>query len=178
MTSIIKVNEIQDAGGNTILSSNGTGTFTSNLPDNTPAFFMNTNGSVSITNSVFAKIPYDTTIIDTDGGADTVNNRFTIPAGKGGKYLISYAVGAQSDSASTFYRVFTGLYKNGSDTNLLSAVADPRNSYGFAFSVSASGVMEFNAGDYIEVYAYISTGNTAGIVKQRTFLSGYKLIGA
>ena len=32
MTSIIKVNEIQDAGGNTILSSNGTGTFTTNLP--------------------------------------------------------------------------------------------------------------------------------------------------
>ena len=31
MTSIIKVNELQDAGGNTIISSNGTGTFTSNL---------------------------------------------------------------------------------------------------------------------------------------------------
>ena len=31
MTSIIKVNEIQDAGGNTILSSNGTGTFTTNF---------------------------------------------------------------------------------------------------------------------------------------------------
>jgi hypothetical protein len=33
MSSIIKVNEIQDGGGNTIVSSNGSGTFTSNLPN-------------------------------------------------------------------------------------------------------------------------------------------------
>ena len=31
MSSILKVNELQDAGGNTILSSDGSGTFTSNL---------------------------------------------------------------------------------------------------------------------------------------------------
>lgn len=31
MSSILKVNELQDAGGNTILSSDGAGTFTSNL---------------------------------------------------------------------------------------------------------------------------------------------------
>ena len=33
MTSIIKVNTIQDAGGNALLTSNGSGTFTSNLPN-------------------------------------------------------------------------------------------------------------------------------------------------
>ena len=32
MSSIIKVNTIQDAGGNAMISSNGTGTFTSSLP--------------------------------------------------------------------------------------------------------------------------------------------------
>ena len=32
MSSILKVNTLQDAGGNTILSSDGAGTFTSNLP--------------------------------------------------------------------------------------------------------------------------------------------------
>ena len=32
MTSIIKVNTIQDSGGNAIISSNGSGTFTSSLP--------------------------------------------------------------------------------------------------------------------------------------------------
>ena len=31
MSSIIRVNDIQDAGGNSIISSNGSGTFTSNL---------------------------------------------------------------------------------------------------------------------------------------------------
>ena len=33
MTSIIKVNTIQDSGGNAIISSNGSGTFTSSLPN-------------------------------------------------------------------------------------------------------------------------------------------------
>lgn len=33
MTSILKVDTLQDSGGNAILSSNGTGTFTSNLPN-------------------------------------------------------------------------------------------------------------------------------------------------
>ena len=35
MSSILKVNELQDAGGNTILSSDGSGTFTSSLPAST-----------------------------------------------------------------------------------------------------------------------------------------------
>jgi hypothetical protein len=144
---------------------------------NTPAFFMKTT-STSISNSSLTKIPFDTATIDTDSAVDTTNNRFTVPSGKGGKYNISYSIGGISDSTTTFYRIFTKLYKNGSDSSLLSAVADPRANYGWAFSVGGSGVIDLNAGDYIEVYAYISTGNTAGVTASRTWLSGNKLIGA
>ena len=142
---------------------------------NTPAFFMKTT-STSITNNTLTKIPFNTATIDTDSAVDTSNNRFTVPSGKGGKYYISYSIGSASDSVTTLYRTFTNLYINGSDSTLLSAVSDPRNNYGFAFSTGGSGVMDLSAGDYVEVYAYIASGNTAGITTSRTWLSGYKLI--
>ena len=179
MAGIIKVNQYQDFGGNSILTSDGSGVVTPNASGikNTPAFFMKTT-STSISNSAMTKIPFDTATIDTDSAVDTTNNRFTVPSGKGGKYNISYSIGAAADAHTTLYRIFTALYVNGSDSSLLSAVADPRNNYGWAFSSGGSGVIDLNAGDYIEVYAYISTGNTAGVTASRTWLSGNKLIGA
>tara|TARA_R110000822_G_scaffold295881_1_gene418193 strand:+ start:396 stop:932 length:537 start_codon:yes stop_codon:yes gene_type:complete len=177
MASIIKANELQDFGGNSIITSDGAGNVTVNAAamKNTPAFFMKTT-STSISNSATTKIPFNTATIDTDSAVDTTNNRFTVPSGKGGKYNISYSIGAIADSTTTFYRIFTQLYINGSNSSLLSAVADPRANYGWAFSAGGSGVIDLNAGDYVEVYAYISTGNTAGITTERTWLSGYKLI--
>jgi len=176
MAGILKVDKYQDFNGNDIMTSDGAGNITINNAalKNTPTFFIKTT-STSISNSVLTKIPFDTATIDTDSAVDTSNNRFTVPSGKGGKYYISYSVGAAADSASTFYRVFTNLYINGSDSSLLSAVADPRNSYGFAFSVGGSGVINLSAGDYVEVYVYNSTGNTPGITASRTWLSGFRI---
>jgi hypothetical protein len=50
MTSILKVNQIQDIGGNTIVSSDGSGGFTSNLPVQPQNAFRNIiiNGDMSI----------------------------------------------------------------------------------------------------------------------------------
>ena len=95
MTSIIKVNEIQDAGGNTILSSNGTGTFTSNLPsaNNTPAFFAYNNVDQTVSDSVQTKVQFQTEEFDTNNAFDnTTNYRFTVPSGEGGKYYVTAGV--------------------------------------------------------------------------------------
>ena len=50
MTSILKVNQIQDIGGNTIVSSDGSGGFTNNLPAGKSGSFRNIiiNGDMSI----------------------------------------------------------------------------------------------------------------------------------
>jgi hypothetical protein len=50
MTSILKVNQIQDIGGNTIVSSDGSGGFTNNLPAGKSGAFRNIiiNGDMSI----------------------------------------------------------------------------------------------------------------------------------
>jgi len=50
MSSILKVNQIQDIGGNTLVSSNGTGGFTNNLPAGKSGAFRNIiiNGDMSV----------------------------------------------------------------------------------------------------------------------------------
>tara|TARA_A100001011_G_C13766024_1_gene617263 strand:- start:33 stop:578 length:546 start_codon:yes stop_codon:yes gene_type:complete len=178
--STLETNTIDTVSGTTNLvvgsTNSSTVTFESGAAtgQNYPAFFMKTT-STSITNNTLTKIPFDTATIDTDSAVDTSNNRFTVPSGKGGKYYISYSIGSASDSVTTLYRTFTNLYINGSDSTLLSAVSDPRNNYGFAFSTGGSGVMNLSAGDYVEVYAYIASGNTAGITTSRTWLSGFRI---
>jgi len=181
--SKIEVNTIEPQSGTTVTvgasgdTTNVIGTLNKDgvSVTNTPAFYMKTS-STSISNSSLTKVPFNTATIDTDSATDTSNNRFTVPSGKGGKYLISYGIGAGADSHTNLYRIFTQLYKNGSNSTLLAAVADPRNNYGFAFSVVASGVLDLSAGDYLEVYAYNSSGNTAGLNTDRTYFSGHRLI--
>ena len=55
MTSIIKVNTIQDAGGNALLTSNGSGSITTNNigGQNTPAFNVFLAVNIMFSNSVF-----------------------------------------------------------------------------------------------------------------------------
>jgi hypothetical protein len=181
--SKLNVNTIEPQSGTTVTvgasgdTTNVIGTLNKDgvSVTNTPAFYMKTTTS-SISNSSLTKVPFNSATIDTDSATDTSNNRFTVPSGKGGKYLISYGIGAGADSHTNLYRIFTQLYKNGSNSTLLAAVADPRNNYGFAFSVVASGVLDLSAGDYLEVYAYNSSGNTAGLNLDRTYFSGHRLI--
>ena len=151
-----------------------TGTITGAGSVNTPAFYMKTS-TTSVTSSSLTKVPFNTATIDTDSATDTTNHRFTVPSGKGGKYYISYGIGAGADTHTNLYRVFTQLYKNGSNSTFLAAVNDPRNNYGFAFTACASGVISLSASDYIEVYVYNSSGNTAGLNTDRTYFSGFKI---
>ena len=61
MTSVIKVNTIQDAGGNALLTSNGSGTLTTNNigGQNTPAFMSKTSAHQTITSSTETKVQFD-----------------------------------------------------------------------------------------------------------------------
>jgi hypothetical protein len=104
MASTIQVDNIKDIGGNTIISSNGSGTFTSNLPavapnvstatgtlpianggtgattlaaaglTNTPAFFVALTTNVSISDNTITKIPFATEVYDTDNAYDASTN--------------------------------------------------------------------------------------------------------
>jgi len=178
MASIIKVDSLQDSGGNTIISSNGTGTFTSNLPSsavNTPAFFASLSSNTSVSSGSYTKLVFDSEVFDSDNKYDTSNGRFT--PGVAGKYYIGakHRIDTSTDATATIL----SIYKNGSSFQRARYTLDNSEEYYFAC------VLDLDADDYVEVYAYHNSGGsvnvnggTLGSDNTIAFMFGYKLIGA
>ena len=90
MTSIIKVNTIQDVGGNNLLISNGSGTITTNNigGQNTPTVMAHQSSDQNLTKGTDNKIVNLTTTVDTNSAFSS--NKFTVPSGEGGNYLVNW----------------------------------------------------------------------------------------
>jgi hypothetical protein len=179
MTSIIKVNQIQDGGGNTIISSNGSGTFTSNLPSvaNTPNFKVRNNSDQSLSNNTITKLTLDTEVFDTDNAF--ASNKFTVPSGKAGKYQfhLQYSLETQYDS----YLQNGYIYKNGSainDAQTRLVMGGQNLSGGTELFLHVDALLNLSVGDYIEAYVKVyNTGGGAYVAKGgKNFLQGYKII--
>ena len=150
--------------------------FDFSLITNTPAWKMGMSGQQSLSYDTTTKINFDTSIIDTDSGVDTTNKRYTIPSGKGGKYIVYcfYRTGTGTDTASHDILV----RKNGSAINNEEDIAayTVNQSYN---TVQCMGMLELSAGDYIEMYARQADQNftsTIGYSSEARFW-GYRLIG-
>jgi len=177
MTSIIKVNEIQDAGGNTILSSNGTGTFTSNLPSavNTPAFHARLSVEPSIANNTTTKLQFTEEVLDTNNCYDNASNyRFT-PTTAGKYFIYSGVSGVTADQQ----QLTLDIYVNGSRRIFHRG----RGSGSSNMSVFTSGIIPFNGTtDYAEVYLTHEFGSSTIALAASgidfSFFGGYKIIGA
>ena len=90
MASIIKANQLQDFGGNSIITSDGAGNVTVNAAamKNTPAFSAYGTTAQSVSSGAFTKVVFDAEDYDTDNAFDTSTYRFTVPSGAAGKYLV------------------------------------------------------------------------------------------
>lgn len=110
--------------------------------------------SQSLANSVETLVNWDSEVFDTHNFHDNSSNntRFTVPAGKGGKYLAS-AHGA-FDSNSTGHRGIK-LKKNG--INELWAVRSSVSANNFEV-VPLTEVIDLQAGDYLELVAVQASG--------------------
>jgi len=141
----------------------------SKTPTNTPAFhaFRNGNFSPSISDQTTTKMTLFTTeTLDTDSAYDnsssgTTANRFTVPTGKGGYYQVAAGLNFYADS-NDMKHAKVMIYKNGSIA--ISA-------YGFVSSYAAgtrhlqcdvAGMLNLNASDYLEVYAYLDVNGGSG----------------
>ena len=121
MASIIRVDDIQDSGGNSYLSSDGSGTFTTSGLGlaNTPMWYVRRTTDQTLNENAYTKIQWNSETIDTDSAFDNATNfRFTCPSGKAGKYYLSTGVGFYDCSAQEHHYVL--FYKNGSNVS-----ADP-----------------------------------------------------
>ena len=107
----------------------------------------------SIANNTHTAVTWDTEEFDTDAFHSTSSNtsRFTIPAGKGGKYLFNCSVRWDNNGSSD--RILE-IYKNGTIFAALDVVTG--NYPGYMVSRTLSLV----ATDYVELYVYQNSGGS------------------
>jgi hypothetical protein len=181
MSSIIKVNTYQDANGNALFSSDGSGNVTTSASglQNTPSFFAYKTSNQSVSDGVFSKITFQSSVYDTDS-AFTTSNKFTVPSGKAGKYCFQSSIRVASDGGTMEYGIIR-FYKNGSGVytscQIQTASNQMENSHIFG-----GAIFDLSAGDYIETYVAIG-GNNPNVQGSTTttstsYFGGYKLIGA
>ena len=177
MTSIIKVNTIQDGGGNVLITSNGSGTLTTNNigGDNTPAFFATLSANQNTTDITTTKIQFNTEVLDTDNCYDnSTNYRFTPTSA--GKYFVYASFIGRANSVSNLTNLRTYIYKNGSEVNV--AHHDFRNNLGLEATNFMGVVVDLNgSSDYVEYFARVDHAGSGGI-RSDSYAGAYKIIGA
>ena len=135
---------------------------------NTPSFHVYASSGQTVTASAQTKVVFNTEVIDTDNAF--ASNTFTVPSGKGGKYLM-YACVHNSNRQPARYHV--QIRQNNSEKLTL------ENGNGGAYAgVHVSGLVNASAGDTFDVYYYNSEGSNmtidGGISKM--FFGGFKLL--
>jgi hypothetical protein len=192
MSSIIKVNTYQDANGNALFSSDGSGNVTlTNFPDNTPSFlaYLGSNQD-SVPHETATKVQFNTVSYQTGSTFDTSNNRWT--PGVAGKYFIYSSISIKTTNTAQYYNLRKAqaqLFKNGSvtanpeirmrmdatDANIQAATFND-------FTVTLQGTITLTATDYLEVYGFGGNANGDNTVTRFegsvSYFGGYKLIGA
>ena len=178
MASIIKANQLQDFGGNSIITSDGAGVVTPNATGikNTPAFEAYLSSDQTVTSGTTTKITMDTELFDTDSAYDNATNyRFTPQTA--GKYYV-YATVRGSTSTSSLDLEMTAIYKNGS-TYIENQIDFRANDASLA-GITVVAIVDMNgSSDYLECYGRCLGGTTIKASPTRSSIFGaYKIIGA
>ena len=140
---------------------------------NTPAFSVRLSGNQSIDNSETAtKITFDTEDIDTDG--KFASNKFTPTVA--GKYFISLTAALENNGGAEVLIAIVKIYKNGSQISGSDARVDFRGNRGRGAGPTATVLIDLDADDYIEGYAFNNAGGgTSQIMSYGTRMQGFKI---
>jgi len=169
MASIIKANELQDFGGNSIITSDGAGNVTVNAAamKNTPAFYVTQASVQSLGDNTGTTLIFGTTAYDTDNCMSSTT--FTVPSGGAGTYY--FYARYRIDTSTNSTRLACDIKVNGTSIGSYNNDQNDENSS----SVSGSAVL--SVGDEVIVTTFQNTGgavNTKNGVN--TAFGGYKLI--
>jgi hypothetical protein len=115
--------------------------------------------NLSVNNATNTAIGWNLEFFDSNGFHDnsTNNTRITIPSGRGGKYLFTYHI--RWSSNSTGYRSIL-FYINGSSGPTIGREDNLGNQ---AVITNGSFMLDLVAGDYVELYAYQTSGSTLSL---------------
>lgn len=128
----------------------------------TPTFVgcsLSKSASQSISNATFTAITFDVEQFDTDAFHSTSSNtsRITIPSGKAGKYQINGGIQYANTTGGIRY---AAIYKNNAEY-WRNATAAPSNDGRINTPINI--IMDLAVGDYIEIYAYQSSGGALNV---------------
>ena len=193
--SKLETNTIDTISGSTNLTLGGTNATDITIPSgvtitnngtqsgfggtNSPRFLARKTSDQSISNGVATKVTFDNEHYDT-GVFDLSTDKFTVPSGEAGIYMIYAGIRNNFNGASVGQYSEGNLYLNG--TRLILTTLDWRNNYGgYSNSLTMSVALNLSVGDYIEAYADIGVTSGTPVVtghgsEYRTYFGGYKLI--
>ncbi len=176
MASIIKANQLQDFGGNSILTSDGSGTITASaalktaVGNNTPAFLATPSATQTISNTTFTKMTFDTEVLDTDNAYDASASTFTVPSGKGGVYIFYCNMRMPlSDGEERTHLINI----NGSNDDKSGVQFYPGNNA--PFYSTATQMLNLSAGDVCYQNVYVTSSGTRTTNISYTYFGAYKL---
>ena len=146
--------------------------------DLTPAFQVTKSSAQTVSHATTTKVTWDTETFDTDSAF--ASDKFTVPSGEGGKYMFNFHLQVGRGTDSDMYRVYTMLYKNGSQVNIINL--NLAGTDGRILNAGGSQALDLSAGDYIEIYVNTATssGNSidvAGGSTESSFFGGFKMLG-
>ena len=151
---------------------------------NTPSFGAYLAANQGMSNDVWTKITMNTEEWDTDSAFDhSTNYRFTVPAGKAGKY--SFSVTTTFDDTGGGQAVRHGwlaMYKipsGGSAAAFKQIKRDTDGSRATLLGQNLAAVIDLAVGDAIEFWALMNQNAASGVMiggQENTFCSGYKLL--
>ena len=114
-------------------------------------------------------LAFDTEVFDTDNAY--TSNAFTVPSGKGGKYVLYAQAGRQGWDSDRF---LVYMYKNGSTEISIGESAINTAEYHTTNTITIADLSE---GDVITVQTYQNSGSSRGYsTGDRTAFGGYKLL--
>ena len=181
MTSKIKVNILADGADNSIITSDGAGSFTASSSlassvqsvggiQNTPAFGAYVGGNRGpFSASTWTDIPFTNERFDTDSAFD--GTTFTVP--ETGKYLFSAQLRVEQLGLNIYYQM-----KITTSTNTIATIGtdgfDANVPY---FMLGASVISSESSGGTIKVQ-FFQSGTQTSYVHTESYFCGMKLIGA
>ena len=146
-----------------------------------PAFSACANADVAITSDTSTKVTLNREVFDSNSAFDpTTNYRFTVPAGEGGKYLIT--AGATFESTADMDIIELYIFKNGAAIAMnIWTCGTTYIELGYDTRTLACG-LDLSAADYLELFAYQTAGSGTQVIKgnatiQTSWMSGFKLVG-
>ena len=143
--------------------------------DNTPAFqsYMSSNQSFSA--STYTKVALANEYYDTDNAYDTSTYRFTVPSGKGGKYLFYCMGDFDLGGNNSKYGNLRFMINGGTDQQVGSGNVAFGGASNNSNGITMTRTLTLNAGDYVELFGWQNNGTRN--LWNPVFFGGHRLTG-